>query len=64
MPRTAEIDYYSNLLASLTITAARAKTEAALREVHEQLAAAHAEILTLLSHDAGALRAELLERSS
>lgn len=55
MPRTAEIDYYSKLLASLTVTAARATTEAALREVHDQLAEAHAEIFTLLSHDANAL---------
>lgn len=52
MPRSVEIDYYSQLLASLTITATRAKTEATLREVHDQLAEAYSEMFTLLSHDA------------
>ncbi len=52
MPRSAEIDYYSWLLASLIVTAARAKTVGALSEVQVELAQAIAEVLTLVLHDA------------
>lgn len=61
MPRSAEIDYYSKLLASLTVTAARATSAAVLRKVHDELEQAYSEIFVLLSHDAE--RAHLAELS-
>ena len=57
MPRTDEIDHYSHMLASLTVTAARATTPDALREVHDELQRTYAEVFTLVSHDASHLRA-------
>lgn len=59
MPRAAEIDHYSWLIAGLTIAAARAGSAERLAEVNLALFEAHQEFFTLLAHDASALRPDL-----
>lgn len=52
MPRSVEIRHFSHLLASLTVTAARASSAEQLAEVHDALEEAFIDVFTLLSHDA------------
>jgi len=56
--RTAEIDYYSWLIGSLTTAAARATT-ATLPLVQTLLIDAYRELFTLLAHDANALKPDI-----
>jgi hypothetical protein len=55
MPRTVEIAHYSELLASLVISAARATDPVKLAGIRVELVAALVDVFTLISHDAGAL---------
>lgn len=52
MPRSIEIKHFAQLLASLTVTAARASSVERLAEVHMALEDAFVDVFTLLSHDA------------
>jgi len=52
MPRSLEIAHYSELLASLTVAAARTDDRERLSEIRAALTEAFAGIFTLLSHDA------------
>lgn len=52
MPRSVEIDYFSEQLAALIVTAARAETEQQLAGVHRELVEMFRDAFTLVWHDA------------
>lgn len=52
MPRSVEIAHYSELIASLVVTAARTDSRERLSAIRAELTEALADIFTLLSHDA------------
>jgi hypothetical protein len=52
VPRSVEIDYFSQQLAALIVTAARAQTEQQLVAVHDALVEMFHDAFTLLWHDA------------
>jgi hypothetical protein len=52
MPRSEEIAHYSDLVASLIVSTARARRREDLVELRSELAEAFSDIWTLLSHDA------------
>lgn len=64
MPRSEEITYFSQLLASLVVTIARARRPEDLAELHVELAEAFSDVFSLLSHDTfeAHRRPELAER--
>ena len=55
-PRAVEIAYYSELLASLIVSAARTDDPAYLSRLRTELVEAFNDVLTLLSHDALLMR--------
>jgi hypothetical protein len=66
VPRSEEIRYYAELIASLTVSAVRARRSEDLAEIRDALSEAYTDIWSLLSHDAlaqrpGGLEAALLE---